>query len=181
MWTASGKLFVLTRPTGESVCVEDIAHALARQCRFAGHVVSHYSVAQHSVLVSLLCDPADALWGLLHDALEAYVTDLPYPVKSLPGIRSPFRALEVRVQRAVCLRFGLSARMPRSVHDADKQLVYAEMSDMMPGLPNHARREFRSLRESGSRTRGLPRVDPLRVEDAELAFLSRFRELGGRW
>jgi hypothetical protein len=176
MWTFSGRKFDLLRATPRDVCIEDIAHALAHQCRFAGHVSGHYSVAQHSVLVSRLCDPADALWGLLHDASEAYVSDLPQPVKSLSGIGGPFRALEARVQRAVCERFGLGLREPPSVREADKQLALAEMADLMPSLPAGARGEL-NARAAGSRTRGLPTIDPVPARRARDMFTARFSAL----
>ena len=71
-------------PNPDDIRIEDIAHALSNQCRFAGHAREFYSVAEHSVHVSQLCLPEHALWGLLHDASEAYLVDLPRPLKLLP-------------------------------------------------------------------------------------------------
>jgi 5'-deoxynucleotidase YfbR-like HD superfamily hydrolase len=68
---------------GDIVLV-DIAHALSNQCRFSGHTKYHYSVAEHSVIV---CDqlkgepPLTRLFALLHDASEAYLQDIPTPLK----------------------------------------------------------------------------------------------------
>ena len=79
--TFTGRAFYVLDPRPEDVDIEDIAHALSMQCRFAGHCREFYSVAQHSVTASWLVPPEDALWGLLHDAAEAYVVDLPRPIK----------------------------------------------------------------------------------------------------
>src|ERR1035441_7448066 len=70
--TFSGLRFWPLDPDPDKILIEDIAHALAHQCRFGGHASKFYSVAEHSVHVSKLCAPKDALWGLLHDASEAY-------------------------------------------------------------------------------------------------------------
>src|ERR1700683_336889 len=79
--TFSGRRFYVLDPRPSDVRIEDIAHSLSLQCRFNGHVKNFYSVAQHSVLVSERCDPADALYGLLHDASEAYIGDMSAPLK----------------------------------------------------------------------------------------------------
>lgn len=142
MWTVSGRRFCLSDPRPEDVSIHDIAHSLSLQCRFAGHIRETYTVAQHSVLVSELCDPADALWGLLHDASEAYVVDLPRPVKEIESIHGPYKELEAKVQRAICGAFGLKPEQPASVHVADDMMVYAEMLDLMPSLPPDVRVEY---------------------------------------
>ena len=109
--TFSGLRFWPLDPNPEKILIADIAHALAHQCRFGGHASKFYSVAEHSVHVSQLCLPEDALWGLLHDASEAYLVDLPRPLKLLPEF-APYREAERRLQRAVALRFGLPPDQP---------------------------------------------------------------------
>ena len=84
--TYSGVAFELLAPRAEDVRAADLAHALAYSCRFGGHTRSHYSVAQHSVLVAALVwhrtrDLGATLLGLLHDAHEAYTGDIKKPVK----------------------------------------------------------------------------------------------------
>jgi hypothetical protein len=79
--TYSGRQFWPLDPRVEDVHLEDIAHALSNVCRYTGHVREFYSVAEHSVHVSWSCEPEDALWGLLHDASEAYLADMARPVK----------------------------------------------------------------------------------------------------
>ena len=128
--THSGLPFWPSDPQPADVRIEDIAHALSQLCRFAGHTKSFYSVGQHSVLVSLICDPQDALWGLLHDASEAYLCDLARPVKHTEALAG-YRALEERVQAAVAQKFGLPLEMPRSVKEADQALLRLEQRDLM--------------------------------------------------
>ena len=79
--TYTGKWFYPLEPRPEDVDIRDIAHALSLICRFTGHVTYHYSVATHSIAVSELCKPHLALYGLLHDAGEAYLTDIAHPIK----------------------------------------------------------------------------------------------------
>ena len=95
--TFSGLRFWPLDPNPEKILIADIAHALAHQCRFGGHASKFYSVAEHSVHVSKLCLPEHALWGLLHDASEAYLVDLPRPLKLLPEF-APYREAERRLQ-----------------------------------------------------------------------------------
>ena len=79
--TCSGRRVHIANPLPDEIDIEDIAHGLSHTCRFAGHVPLYYSVAQHSLLVSELLDERTAMWGLLHDASEAYLHDLTRPLK----------------------------------------------------------------------------------------------------
>src|ERR1700722_9509595 len=83
--TYTGKIFRPLHPDAVDICIEDIAHALSMQCRFTGHSREFYSVGDHCLWVSdvaaELGRPEDALWGLLHDASEAYLHDIASPIK----------------------------------------------------------------------------------------------------
>lgn len=79
--THTGKRPDLLHPRIEDICLEDIAHALARIGRFTGHGDCFISVAQHCVHVSDLCPFDLKPWGLLHDATEAYLGDVSSPLK----------------------------------------------------------------------------------------------------
>lgn len=128
--TYYGIKFRHTSPTPEDICIEDIAHALSRICRFTGHVaVPLYSVAEHSVRVSYACDPQDALWGLLHDASEAYCMDLSRPLKRAPGMES-YRFYESQVSAAVREKFNLPGSEPPSVLRADLRYLATEKRDL---------------------------------------------------
>lgn len=129
--TFSGRQFWPLDPRTDEVFVEDIAHALAMQCRYAGHCLRFYSVAEHSVLLARkamrLGGAADARWALLHDASEAYLLDLPRPLKrSVTG----YREAEARVMENVCDRFGLPADMPQLVHDLDSRIIGDERANL---------------------------------------------------
>ena len=128
--TNSGVAFWPLDPRPEEIRIEDIAHALAHQCRFSGHTREFYSVAEHSVRVSLMCDPRDALWGLLHDASEAYLQDVARPIKQLPAM-AEYRNAEERLQKVIGLKFGLHRQQPDSVSIADKIMLGIEARDLM--------------------------------------------------
>lgn len=121
--TISGRKFWPLDPHPEDVDIHDIAWALSRICRFGGHTNSHYSVATHCTAVSLLVPEEDALWGLLHDASEAYVGDMVRPLKD--GMDA-YKQVENRVELVIANAFGLPLEMPESVHLADKRIVQAE-------------------------------------------------------
>lgn len=126
--TFTGRVFWPLDPRPDEVAIEDIAHSLAMQCRYAGHCRRFYSVAEHCVHVSRRVPPADALWGLLHDASEAYLVDLPRPVKmSIPQ----YRVIEAGVLRCIAARFRLGMPEPESVVRCDKAIVHDERAQLM--------------------------------------------------
>lgn len=129
METFTGKMFWPMDPRPEEIDIRDIAHALSNACRYAGHVQRFYSVAEHCVLMSRCFVTADdAKWALLHDASEAYLVDVPRPVKPyLPG----YREAEKAVMLAVCRRFGLADLMPAAVHSADNRILCDERAQAM--------------------------------------------------
>jgi hypothetical protein len=127
--TFTGRLIDPCAPDPAKIHIDDIAHALSLACRFLGHTDCFYSVAQHSVLVSELVPPPDALWGLLHDAAEAYLCDLPAPIKQAPGMWF-YRSAEALLGRAVACRFGLPPEMPESVKLADRAVLATEFRDV---------------------------------------------------
>lgn len=122
--TLTGRKFYPTAPTEHDYCITDIAHGLSNTCRFSGQGLTFYSVAQHSVLVSDLCKEYP-LWGLLHDASEAYLTDLPSPIKHLPELRG-YRDIEARTMDAICGKFGLPLDEPIEVEQADRVALRIE-------------------------------------------------------
>lgn len=157
--TISGQPFWPLQSERGAIRIEEIAHALGNICRFTGHTSEFYSVAQHSVLVARILPPGLQLWGLLHDAAEAYLCDLASPVKSqCPG----YKAAEERLEQRIANEFGLPWPMPPEVKIADEILFETERRDLMPyfversfdvkplttriipWVPAHARRVFLS-------------------------------------
>lgn len=169
MQTAHGRLFWSLDPRADEVYIDDIAHALSNQCRFAGHCREFYSVAQHSVLVSYQVPAEDALWGLLHDASEAYLVDLPRPVKRASEIGVAYTRAETAVMAVICDRFGLPREEPSSIKEADNVVLMTEARDIMmpPPVP---------WRESGIKPLPLSIMTWTPVQ-AKRRFLDRFEDL----
>jgi hypothetical protein len=135
--TYTGKKFDPLNPRAEDIDILDIAHALSNACRFSGHVKVLYSVAEHSLWVADLLKswgrpPMVELWGLLHDASEAYLCDVPKPIK--PHLTN-YGEIEARVMLAVCERFDLPPSIPQSVHEADWHACVNEARQLLIGGP----------------------------------------------
>lgn len=164
----SGKYFDFDDPEHSEFDIVDIAHALAHICRYTGHCRAFYSVAQHSVLLSLIVPPDDALAGLLHDAAEAFIGDVSKPLKLL---LPDYRRLEQRIESAVLGRFGISA-LPVSVKHADVVMLRTEQRDLM-GADNHRWWATDGVQPlAGS-------IAPVGPEQARTLFLDRYAALVG--
>lgn len=163
--TFTGKQFFPLSPSLETIDVRDIAHSLSLQCRYNGHCRVFYSVADHSLRVARIVSPDHALWGLLHDAAEAYLTDLPRPIKlAVVG----YDRLEDAVLQVIARRFELGWPMPEEVRRADDVMLATEMRDLLGPPPEPWPLSAAPREES---------VVPLSPREAEHAFLERYREL----
>lgn len=168
--TYTGRLFYPLEPRAQDVDILDIAHALAMQCRFAGHCREFYSIAQHSVRVSLLCPPEYALWGLLHDASEAYLVDIPRPLKRSAAMK-PYRDAEARVMRAVCEHFGLWPEEPEVIRAMDNAVLFREAHDFMTSQGAGWELSTPLLKDA---------IIPLLPNEAKLLFLGRYTGITGK-
>lgn len=127
--TYSGGKFYPSRPRFN---VLDMAHALGMMCRYGGHCSDFYSVAEHSVLVSLMVD--DLKWGdpmeaLLHDGTEAYWCDIPAPFKQLlPDWRGVDTFLEAELRQ----QFKLNPVKSLGVKRADWYMLFIEAYWLLP-------------------------------------------------
>lgn len=171
--TASGLAFYPTKPRIQDVRIEDIAHALAAASRFGGHARCPYSVGQHSHIASQILEglsgPRAALYGLLHDASEAYLGDVPRPLKKLPAFEG-YRAAESYLQGVIYLAFGLSKHdEPEHLKTVDRRLLRTEQQCLMPPALAH---EDRCDVEPYSFA-----IVPWTFTETRAAFLKRFHQL----
>lgn len=163
--TYTGRSFWPLDPRASEVNIADIAHSLSMQCRYAGHCIRFYSVAEHSVLLAKHVSADNRLWALLHDASEAYLIDVPRPIKhSLGG----YKDIESAVMTTVAEAYGLRGAMPAEVHDADIRICVDEKAQNMSAGPMW----------------GIDGLDPIGVQlqfwppaEAEAAFLDTFAEI----
>lgn len=127
--TASGRHLNYLDPRPEDIRILDIAQGLPNESRYNGHTRAFYSVAQHAWLASMIVPKELALEALLHDATEAYCKDIPRPLKAL---LPDYRQIEVRVDGAIRVAFGLPATMSDMVKRVDLILLATERRDLMP-------------------------------------------------
>lgn len=170
--TYSGKAYWPADPHFREVFIEDIAHALSMMCRYAGHCSEFYSVAEHSLIVSHMVPEEHALSALLHDATEAYVVDVPRPVKVM---LTNYADLEWHNWVVICQKFGLPFKMDPSIKQADNDILLLEKTRLLGSSP----REDWLVGHVPVAT-ALPKdieitCDPPGV--AEMAFLTRFHQL----
>lgn len=104
--TASGIQFRLDKPDPAQVRLDDIASAISKLCRYDGACSRFYSVAEHCLLVADILPPELRIFGLLHDADEAYSGDISEPARKAIGYRRAKR-LEDQLQAAILQALGL--------------------------------------------------------------------------
>ena len=138
--TYTGAHFAPTEPAPEGVRIQDVAHALSLLCRGNGHVKQFFSVGQHCLHCA-----REALargWGsrvalacLLHDASEAYLSDVPRPFKaSLPE----YRVLENRLLAVIYQKFlgsPLTEREAALVKQVDDDMLYYDLKVLLSDAP----------------------------------------------
>lgn len=128
--TFTGKYINPCKPDQELICIEDIAHALSMQPRFGGHLPVFYSVAQHCVEVMRSVSSDIRMGALLHDASEAYLIDVPRPVKDqLPN----YKEIEERLMCVIAGKFGFDWPLHEDVKTADEMALQKEWDCLMLG------------------------------------------------
>jgi len=172
----------------ELIDIVDIAHSLSLQCRFVGHCLTFYSIAEHSILVAdllrkMLTENADdvdigaeatrktCLAALLHDATEAYLGDLSRPVKHHSAFKF-FVEIEQQILGKIMLKYRCTGADWELIKKADNMMLATEAEHLMadsgkgwylpePPLPR--------------------RLRLLAPEDVEPMFLLRFEKYGGKY
>lgn len=112
----------------DDVCIEDIAHHLSLLCRFNGACKVFYSVAQHSILTSLIVPRSMALEALLHDAAEAYIGDITRPLKHfIPDLEY----IENSIMEVISEKFCLKELVYMEIKEADNTMLSTEARELM--------------------------------------------------
>jgi len=165
--TFSGKKIYPLNPDPYHITIYDIAHSLSHQCRFTGHTKDFYSIAQHCVLVSYLCNHENALYGLLHDASEYILVDIPSPLKRSKEF-SFYREIEKKVQKVIYNKFGLFNDEPLDVKQADALLLSTEARDLLNSIHPDWIMKFKPIPF---------KIEALGPKEAEKLFLDRFNDI----
>lgn len=171
LMTASGRKVDLVKPDPHAICIEDIAHSLALQCRFNGHCRVFYSVVQHSVHCSEICDPKYTMECLMHDAAEAYLGDIVRPLKAVLG-DSVLGEIEFEFECLIAEALGLQvvAGYRDEVRRVDNIMLATEKRDLLP----HSSDVWPCLRGVTPLPGTIHTMAPVM---AERAFLARYEAL----
>ena len=173
--THQGHMLDLSEPEAISFDLQDIAHHLARICRFGGAVDGYYSVASHCVYVATELEREGyrrsiVQAGLLHDAAEAYIGDM---VSGLKRLMPEYRRLEDRYTAAIEHQFSVTFHGSRIIKTADLRARLSECRDLFEDYP----RELLLGGEDGLEPYAT-RVAPQPPDEAEWAFMHTARRLG---
>lgn len=121
--TFSGIYINVFKPDLNDILIEDIAHALSMQCRFGGHTQDFYSVAEHSIWVSNQVSKEFKLEALLHDASEAYLVDIPKPIKR--GL-DDYNQVEEILMSSIAEKFNINFPFNKNIKVADNSALEYE-------------------------------------------------------
>lgn len=185
----SGRRLDLLNPSPADIEIEDIAHGLARVARWNGQTIgAHaFSVAQHTLFVEDIALARNPQWpdrwrlaALLHDAPEYVVGDLISPFKTAIGL--DYKAFELRLLAAIHARFGLPNELPSDVQAeikaADRIAAYFEATCLAGFSGQEATIYFgEPTGLAGKTANSLAALDAWPANEAQRAFLNRFRDL----
>jgi hypothetical protein len=166
--------------------IADIAHSLAMQCRWNGHSRTFYSVAQHSVYVAEVLPPPLKLVGLLHDAAEAYISDIARPIKRnmflhvaardkldpAEGRMRPMRDVENDLLACILESFGCPRELPPRVHAIDNRMLVTEAKQLLFRPP-----VAKWFPEGQVPQELLFKIKPMSPEESESRFYTTFNSL----
>jgi len=169
----SGDFFSLSDISANNFSIEDIAYGLSGVCRFNGHVKNymHYSVAQHSVIVSQNVPREFALAALMHDSSEAFICDVPSPLKRR---LSQYSDIEGSVTDAIFAKYGIGIAANHSeIVTSDMRALVTEVRDVLSeGQKKYFDKygNFEPFRDT---------IEPISRREAAYMFMKRFQEITG--
>lgn len=174
IFSYKGRKLSLLDYSVDDVDIEEIAHALSLTCRFGGHCSKFYSVAEHSVIVSHILEeqgysPRVQLAGLLHDAAEYILTDVPKPFKHLI---EDYHKYESKIMCVIDSKFNIRTDF-KAIKLIDQDMVVSEAVHLFLKPPAWIK-DHPGILIPEFRTKHLACHDP---EAAEFAFMERYREL----
>lgn len=181
--------FELDSDRTDDVFIEDIAYSLARTYRFNGHTRRPICVAEHSLRVESIlhgqgATPRIRLLGLLHDATEAYVGDIPAPAKAMlgPNIRHLENRLFLRIWRSLVEPDAgpETAFLPDVVHAADREAFYLEAAALCTGIEPWDLESVAGLHVARERLKEPPylvQAERVPTDVIACAFINRFMKV----
>ena len=185
--TVSGKFFWPLEPRADEILVEDVAHGLASEFRYGNHAPIHYPVAWHCVALSRVVPRHLAKFALVHDAAEAYLKDIPRPLRRQEPFKTMYQEIHDRLLEECCIAFGVE-NQEEELHKYDIRMSHAEMlvfAETSPIYLAKVRVQGFALEEVSDEWKlpvkalmGLQHdgdFDP--IEESRVAFLDRYREL----
>lgn len=172
--TYTGKHFDPTMPEAMLMDIKDIAHALSLTCRGNGHVKTFFSVGQHCINCALEAELRGyskrvILACLLHDASEAYMSDVPRPFKaSLPEyVQAEERLLELVYEKF--LGSKLTEEEQKQVKAIDDDMLYYDLKVLLNEPSDKAQPQLKI-------TLDYTVVPFEQVEESYLALYEKWRE-----
>lgn len=162
-----GSMFDYSDPDVSNITVEMLADVLSRINRFSGHTRYFYSVAQHSVNTSFIVDDDYKLAALLHDTAEAFINDIPTPLKILlPELKE----IEVRIESRLAEKFGIPFPLSPEVKLADLQMLAIEKQTLKPSKTQWS--ILKGIETATLQDKVL--MQPMNPEEAKNLFLARW-------
>ena len=134
--TYTGKHFDTVKPDKNTIDIRDISHALSLTCRGNGHVKNFFSVGQHCVYCAKEAEARGysrrvILGCLLHDASEAYMSDVPRPFKEM---LTEYQKLEDKLIDLIYEHFlgsVLTEEEQEKVKEIDDDILYFDMIELL--------------------------------------------------
>lgn len=108
------------------ISIDDIAIPLSNIPRFQGASLRQITVAEHSLVVAKILEqwkqkPIVVLHGLLHDAHEAFIGDIPSPLKHYWDITHGFSVREFEAQTQFHIMYALG--IPNLEHKSEVDYI----------------------------------------------------------